>query len=64
MVKVLCLETGKEFLFKATSGYDAIKKMQYTLNLSYEDPNADIQLCNGRTWALTHNGNTYAAIIM
>lgn len=61
-VKVLCLETGTEYYFQAKDGLDAIKKMLYTLNMSREDTRADIQLCNGRTWALTHTKNTYVAI--
>ena len=60
MIKVFCLDDGSEYLFSATSGYDAIQKMLYTLNLSHKDRNAEIELCNGRTWSLKHNGKTYA----
>lgn len=62
MVKVLCLDNGNEFHFVATNGYDAISKMLYTLNLNNLDRHASINLCNGRTWELVHNGNTYACL--
>ena len=60
MIKVFCLDDGAEYLFSATSGYDAMQKMSYTLNISNKDRNAEIELCNGRTWSLKHNGKTYA----
>lgn len=63
MKRVLCLEDGKEYFFQAISGYDAIKKMLYTLNISHEDSNARLELYNHRTWSLTHNGKTYACVI-
>ena len=63
MKKVLCLDNGVEYFFTAISGYDAIQKMLYTLNLSHEDKNAKIELCNNRTWSLTHNNKTYACAI-
>lgn len=63
MKKVLCLDDGKEFIFTAISGYDAIQKMLYTLNLKHEDKNAKLELCNGRTWSLEHNGKTYACVM-
>lgn len=63
MKKVLCLDNGTEYLFDAASGYDAIQKMLYTLNLSCRDDKASIELCNGRTWSLTHDGKTYACIM-
>lgn len=59
MKKVLCLEDSVEYFFTAISGYDAIQKMLYTLNIAHEDKNAEIELCNGRTWSLKHNGKTY-----
>jgi hypothetical protein len=63
MKKVLCLDDGREFFFTATSGYDAIQKMLYYLNLSHQDNNAKIELCNGRTWSVVHNGKTYGCLI-
>jgi hypothetical protein len=63
MKKVLCLEDGMEYLFDATSGYDAIQKMLYTLDIAHKDCKAKIQLCNSRTWSLEHNGKTYACAI-
>ena len=60
MIKVFCLDDRSEYLFTATSGYDAMQKMLYTLNLVNKDESAKIELCNGRTWSLQHNGKTYA----
>lgn len=63
MIKVFCLDSGVEYFFSAISGYDAIQKMLYTLNLKQEDRNAEIELCNGRTWSLTYMGHTYACVL-
>ena len=63
MLKVLCLDDNVEYFFNTTSAYDALQKMLYTLNLKHEDKNAKIDLCNGRTWCLTHNGKTYGCIM-
>lgn len=63
MKKVFCLDNGTEYFFISTSGYDAIKKMLYTLNIYHKDDSAEIVLCNKRTWSLTHNGKTYACIM-
>jgi hypothetical protein len=60
MIKVFCLDDGSEYLFSAASGYEAMQKMLYTLNLSHKDGNAEGELCNGRSWSLKHNGKTYA----
>lgn len=62
MKTVFCLDDGIEYFFSAISGYDAIQKMLYTLNLKHEDKNAKIKLCNGRTWSLTHNNKTYSCL--
>ena len=63
MKKVFCLDDGMEYFFVAISGYDAIQKMLYTLNLKHEDKNAELELCNGRIWSLKHNGKTYACVM-
>lgn len=62
MKKVLCLDNGMEYRFTADSGHEAIQKMLYTLNLSHQDDDATIELCNDRTWCLTHNGKAYACL--
>ena len=62
MRKVFCLDDGMEYFFVAISGYDAIQKMLYTLNISHKDNNAEIKLYNGRTWSLKHKGKTYACV--
>ena len=62
MHRVLCLDDGTEYLFKAKNGYAAILNMLYTLNLSHRDNEAVVELCNDRTWCLTHNGKTYACL--
>jgi hypothetical protein len=63
MKKVLCLEDGLEYFFNAISGYDAIQKMLYTLDIVNKDYSAEIELCNGRTWSLRHSGKTYACVV-
>lgn len=63
MKRVFCLDDGIEYFFVAISGYDAIQKMLYVLNISHKDNNAELELCNGRTWSLTHYGKTYACMI-
>lgn len=62
MKKVIALDDGTEYAFSTNNGYTAIKKLLYTLNLKSEDKNAKIELCNGRTWSLEHNGKTYACL--
>ena len=63
MRKVFCLDNEKEYYFDAISGYDAIQKMLYTLNLEHQDDNAKIELQNDRTWCLVHNGKTYGCLM-
>lgn len=62
MIRVLCLDDQKEYFVDAFNGREAMNKMLYTLDLSHKDSNAKIELCNGRTWSLTHNGKTYACL--
>lgn len=62
MKKVICMEDKTEFYFDTNNGYDAMRKMLYTLNLSFFDKSAKIQLFNNRTYALEHNGKTYACL--
>ena len=62
-MKVYGLDNGTEYIFSSNNGFDAIQKMLYTLNLRYEDKGATVELCNGRTWCLTHNGMTYACAV-
>jgi hypothetical protein len=61
-VKVFGLDDKKEYLFTATSGYDAINKMLYYLNLGKKDPNSKIEKLR-YCWSLTHGGKTYSALI-
>lgn len=63
LIKILCLDNGMEYYFVASSEYEAMQKMLYTLNVSNKDNNAKIELCNGRTWSLQHNGKTYACVM-
>jgi hypothetical protein len=63
MKKVFCLDDGTEYFFTAISSYNAMQMMLYTLNLKHEDKNAKIELCNGRTWSLTHDGKSYACVM-
>lgn len=63
MIKVVCLEDNAEYYFTASTSYEAMKKMHYTLDISKPDKNANIELHNGRTLAMEHNGKTYACLI-
>lgn len=62
MKQVYCLEDQRTYYFTATSGYDAILKMLYTLNTGKFDPHARIRKLN-YTWSLEHGGNTYGSLI-
>ncbi len=63
MKAVTCLDDGNRFFFEASSGLEAMHKMLYTLNLVHKDERAILDLCNNRTWCLTHNGKTYSCLI-
>lgn len=62
-MKVLCLDDGKTYIFCAMSGYDAMVKMKYCLDLKHRDDNAKIELVNNRTWSMNHSGKTYSALM-
>ena len=62
MQTVFCLDDGSKYMFSAGSGYEALQKMLYALNLAAEDKSAKITLCNGRTWSLIHMGKTYGCL--
>ena len=59
---VLSLDENKQYYFVATSGYDALTKMLYTLNLSKRDDAATITKLN-KSWSLVHGGKAYGALI-
>lgn len=63
MIKVFCLDDRRELNFFANSGYEAMQKLIYFLNLSHKDDNAKITLCNNRTWSVVHNGKTYGCLV-
>ena len=63
MKKIFCLDDGRELSFFAESGYEAMQKLLYYLNLSHQDNDAKIELCNGRTWSVVHNGKTYGCLM-
>lgn len=63
MYRVFCLEEEKNYYFDADSPYEAIMKMKRYLDISHRDNKYTIELCNGRTLALTHSGKTYGVII-
>ena len=61
--KVFCLDDNRTFMFFANSGYEAMQKLIYFLNLSHKDDNSKIELCNERTWSVVHCGKTYGCLI-
>lgn len=63
MYTVLRMEDGTEYKYQAKSGYQAMEKMRYTLDLVHRDPACTIDLVNGRTWVMEHGGKTYACRI-
>lgn len=62
MKEVVCLDDGTKYLFNVSNGEEAINKMLYGLNLYWKDADAKIELCNNRTWCLTHKGKTYSCL--
>ena len=64
MKRVECLEDGRTFYFDAKTGYEALSKMRYTLNLKYKDKNAIInKTTSGLHLWMEHNGKTYSTCI-
>ena len=63
MYIVHCMEDGTDYEFDAASGFEALEKMRYTLDLVHRDTECEVRLCNGRTLAMVHNGKTYACFI-
>lgn len=61
--KVTCLETGKVYTFLAASPFNALEKMAYTLNLSYNARNPFVPDLYDKTLWFEHNGRTYATRI-
>ena len=61
--KVVCLDDGTIMTFDASSGYEAMQKLIYTLNLSHKDDNVKIELYNGRTCVVVHSGKTYSCLL-
>ena len=63
MIKVFCLDDNRTLSFFANSGYEAMQKLIYFLNLSHKDDNAKIELCNNRILSVVHNGKTYGCLV-
>ena len=63
MYTVLQMDDGIEYKFTANSGYEAMNKMRYTLDLSHKDPDCTISLVSSRTWVMVHTGKTYACFV-
>lgn len=62
-IKVLCLDTGAAMVFSAETGFEAMEKARYTLDLRRLDKNAKIELCGGgRTLTMEHSGKTYSTL--
>lgn len=63
MKEVFCLDDGMKYYFATDDSHQAMNSMLYTLNLMNLDKNAKIELLNGRTLSLVHNGKTYSCLI-
>lgn len=60
MLRVMCLENGKEFYFDAKTPYEAMQKMKYTLDLEKEDKSCVINKTeSGLHLWMEHTGKTY-----
>ena len=58
---VCCLDTDESYPFYARAPYEAMTKMQYTLNLKRNDPNAVINKTkSGLHLYMEHSGKFYA----
>lgn len=58
---VFCLDNKREFIFLASSPYEAMRKMLYTLNLSHQDKEVKVSLTkSGLHWTMDHCGKTYS----
>jgi hypothetical protein len=64
MIAVWGMDTNENMYFSAKTGYEAMEKALYTLNLEHKDPNAKIIAIgkNGRVLTMTHCGNTYSTL--
>lgn len=63
MYEIFCLDTDDKFYFQATSPFNALYKMLYTLNSRCEDRSAMIApSATGKTLSFVHRGLTYAVI--
>lgn len=63
MVRVFCLDDGREYYFVAKTPYDAMAKMKYTLDLKHADEKAQIKPTDsGRCLFMDHTGKTYGVV--
>ena len=64
MIAVWCTDTKENMRFSAETGYEAMEKALYTLNLKHKDPAAKIIAIgkNGRVLTMTHYGKTYCTL--
>ena len=61
MIRVFCLDDGKGYWFIATTPYEALQKMKYTLDLSHYDKDAVINKTeSGLHLYMDHSGKTYS----
>ena len=60
MIPVFCLDDGKQYWFTASTPYEAMQKMKYTLDLSHTDKDAVISKTeSGMHLYMDHGGKTY-----
>jgi len=63
MVRIFCLDDGTSYWFHAGTAYEAMRKLQYTLDLRKGDRAAIHKTESGKHLYLEHDGKTYAARI-
>lgn len=63
MIYAYNLDTGVKYGFVATTPYEAMMKLKYTLDLKMRDPAANINKTeSGRCLYMVHNGESWAVI--
>ena len=63
LIRVFCLDDGREYYFSAKTPYEAMEKMKYTLDLKHLDGKAKIKPSDsGRCLFMDHTGKTYGIL--
>ena len=61
-IKVFCLDDGYSYTRLDRTGYEAMEKMRYTLNLSRQEEAVINKTESGRVLYFDHSGKTYSVM--